>query len=137
METIKFDLRKKYGGFKPTNAVNNGLVYKRHSTEQKRSNIENFTNAKIPYVQNHDAAFDANYGSEHTVDISAVFPNFDADPYLPESYDFACTDEYIQITNLTGAETFYRFGHKIEHYVKNTELFLPRILKSGQLYANT
>ena len=129
METIKFDLTKNYGGFKAMNAVNNGPVYKRHSTDQKRFNLEAFTNAKIPYVRNHDASFEINYGSEHTVDITAVFPNFDADPYLEESYDFACTDEYIQITNLTGAKTFNRLGQKIEHYVKKYGTIPPKDFK--------
>lgn len=118
MDTIKFDLSKKYGEFKPMNAVNNGPVYKRHASDQWRTNIKEFTDAKIPYVRNHDAAFCGDYGSEHTVDITAVFPDFSADPNLEDSYDFACTDEYIHVTNLTGAKTFYRLGQKIEHYVK-------------------
>lgn len=118
MDTIKFDLSKKYGSFKPMNAVNNGPIHKRHTDDQKRSNMDTFTAAGIPYIRNHDAAFNGNYGSEHSVDITAIFPNFDADPYDPASYDFACTDEYIQICNMTGAETFYRLGQKIEHYVK-------------------
>lgn len=129
METIKFDLTKRHGGFKRMNAVNNGPVYKRHSNDQWRSNLEDFTAAKIPYVRNHDAAFENMYGSEHTVDIMAVFPNFDADPNLPENYDFACTDEYIQVTNLSGAKTFYRLGQKIEHYVKKYGTLPPKDFK--------
>lgn len=118
MNTLKFDLSKSYGKFKPMNAVNNGPAYKRHVDDQKRTNIDSYTAAKIPYARNHDAAFYADYGGEHSVDINAIFPDFNADPTLPESYDFACTDEYIQITNLTGAKTFYRLGQKIEHYIK-------------------
>lgn len=129
MEVLKFDLSKKYGSFKPMNAVNNGPIYKRHATDQARSNLDTYTNARIPYARNHDASFCASYGSEHTVDITAIFPDFDADPYAPESYDFACTDEYIQITNLTGAETFYRLGQKIEHYIKKFGTIPPKDFK--------
>lgn len=126
MNKLNFDLSKKYGGFKPMNAVNNGPVYKRHVNDQKRTNIDEYTALNIPYARNHDAAFDANYGGEHSVDISAIFPNFDADPYLPESYDFACTDEYVQIIMLAGTRVFYRLGQKIEHYVRKFGTIPPK-----------
>ena len=98
MECIKFDLKKTYGHFRVMNAVNNGPIHKRHANDQARSNLEDFKAARIPYARNHDASFNAGYGGEHTVDISAVFPDFEADPYKEESYDFACTDEYIAMT---------------------------------------
>lgn len=129
MKTIKFDLSEKLGDFKPLNAVNNGPVHKRHADSQNRSNLEDYKNAKIPYARNHDAAFNAGYGGEHSVDISAIFPDFDADPYTPESYDFACTDEYIQVTNLAGAKTFYRLGQKIEHCIKKFHTYPPKDYK--------
>lgn len=129
MDILKFDLSKKYGSFKYMNAVNNGPVYKRHAQDQKRSNMADYTAAKIPYARNHDASFCADYGSEHTVDISAIFPNFDADPYLPDSYDFACTDEYIKITMLAGTKVFYRLGQKIEHYIKKFNTLPPKDFK--------
>ena len=129
METIKFDLSKTCGKFKPMNAVNNGPVHKRHAVDQARSNLLDFKAARIPYARNHDAAFNAGYGGEHTVDISAIFPNFDADPYNEESYDFACTDEYIAVTLEAGTETFYRLGQKIEHYVKKFNIFPPKDFK--------
>ena len=129
METIKFDLNKTLGKFRPMNAVNNGPVHKRHAVDQRRSNLETYKAARIPYARNHDAAFNAGYGGEHTVDITAVFPNFDADPYKEESYDFACTDEYIAVTLEAGTETFYRLGQKIEHYVKKFNIYPPKDMK--------
>lgn len=98
MEILTFDLTKRLGGFKPMNAVNNGPVHKRHANDQYRSNFETYRAAKIPYARNHDAAFWQGYGGEFSVDISAIFPNFDADVDDPASYDFACTDEYIAVT---------------------------------------
>lgn len=129
MTTLKFDLSKKYGGFKPMNAVNNGPCYKRHVNDQKRTNIEAYTAAKIPFARNHDAAFCSDYGGEHSVDITAIFPNFDADPYDENSYDFACTDEYIEVTRCAGTQTFYRLGQKIEHYVKKFGTVPPEDFK--------
>lgn len=129
METIKFNLDKTYGSFRIMNAVNNGPVHKRHAIDQARSNLESYKAARIPYARNHDAAFNAGYGGEHSVDISAIFPNFDADPYKEESYDFACTDEYIAVTLEAGTETFYRLGQKIEHYIKKFGIYPPKDMK--------
>ena len=129
MENLKFDLTKTCGKFRPMNAVNNGPLHKRHANDQKRSNLEAYKAARIPYARNHDAAFCSAYGGEHTVDISAIFPNFDADPYDESSYDFACTDEYIAITLLAGTETFYRLGQKIEHTIKKFHVYPPKDFK--------
>ena len=129
MENLKFDLTKTCGKFRPMNAVNNGPIHKRHANDQKRSNLEAYKAARIPYARNHDAAFCSAYGGEHTVDISAIFPNFDADPYDESSYDFACTDEYIAITLLAGTETFYRLGQKIEHTIKKFHVYPPKDFK--------
>ncbi len=126
MENILFDLSKTYGAFKPMHAVNNGPVLKRHVNDQKRSNFEDYKNAHIPYARTHDASFDGNYGSEHTVDITAIFPNFDADPLDPASYDFACTDEYMEIILDAGTKPFFRLGQKIEHYVKKYGTIPPK-----------
>ena len=126
MEKIKFDLNKTYGKFRVMNAVNNGPVHKRHANDQKRSNFEEFKAARIPYARNHDAAFNAGYGGEHSVDISGVFPNFDADVNDPASYDFACTDVYMKNIIKYGSKPFYRLGSKIEHNVKKYGTLPPK-----------
>ncbi|MBO4734641.1 MAG: hypothetical protein J5662_09210, partial [Clostridia bacterium] len=64
------------------------------------------------------ASFCSAYGGEHTVDVHAIFPDFGADPYDENSYDFACTDEYLRVIDFAGVKTFYRLGSKIEHGVK-------------------
>ncbi|MBO4355864.1 MAG: hypothetical protein J5850_03305, partial [Clostridia bacterium] len=127
--TLIFDRERTYGKFKVLNAVNNGPVYKRHANDQFRSNFEAYKEAKIPYARNHDAAFCADYGGEHGVDISGIFKNFDADPYDPDSYNFAVTDEYILVTLEAGTETFFRLGQKIEHYIKKYDTLPPKDFK--------
>ena len=69
-------------------------------------------------MRTHDASFYANYGGEHSVDIQAVFPIFNANPYDPSSYDFQLTDQYLQNIKDAGTEIFYRLGTKIEHWSK-------------------
>ena len=88
MEKIQIDFSETKGKIKHMNSVNNGPF----KSVRNFDNFEAYKAARIPYARNHDAAFNAGYGGEHTVDISAIFPNFDADPYSPDSYDFACTD---------------------------------------------
>ena len=127
METLKFDLSRNDGKFKIMHAVNNGPAYKRYGgSVPQRNNFEEYKALGIPYARNHDASFYDTYGGEHTVDISAIFPNFDADENNPDSYDFVCTDEYIAVTLLAGTETFYRLGQKIEHTIKKYNIHPPK-----------
>ena len=129
MEILKFDTSKKCGKFKRMNAVCNGPVHKRIPTTQIKSNFLTYKEARIPFARNHDAAFCSAYVGEHVVDISAIFPNFDADPYAPESYDFTLTDEYVLVTLEAGTETFYRLGQKIEHGIKKYNIYPPKDFK--------
>ncbi len=112
------------GTMLPMHAVNNGPIIA--GADQCRGNDKAFAAAGIPFVRNHDASFFASYGSDHTVDIAAVFPNFDKDPYDPASYDFAVTDHYLSQILSVGAQVFYRLGNRIEHYVKKYNILPPK-----------
>lgn len=127
MEIIRFDTEKEYGTLGLMNAVNNGPSFKRHANDQNSGGTFGLYRAlRIPYARNHDANFNSGYGGPYTVDISSVFPNFDADENDPKSYDFACTDEYVAITALAGTETFFRLGQSIEHRIKKYHIFPPK-----------
>lgn len=126
MDTIRFELDHPGSTFKRMNAVNNGPVHKRHASDQALGNLPAYRAARIPFARNHDASYCAAYGAEHTVDVSAIFPCFDADENDPASYDFACTDEYILVTQEAGTETFYRLGQRIEHTIKKYNIHPPR-----------
>ena len=125
MIRISVDFDKRIGAVKPMHAVNNGPVYK-FAADQRITNIDAFREAGIPYARNHDASFLATYGGEHTVDVHAIFPNFDADPTDPASYDFPITDEYIKVCEYAGVRTYYRLGSKIEHNVKKYGTLPPK-----------
>ncbi len=127
-ETVKVDLNRQIGKIKPMHAVNNGPVYK-FAADQRITNIDYFREAGIPYARTHDASISYSYGGDHTVDITAVFPNFDADPYDPTSYDFTLTDEYMQVIKYAGVEPFYRLGQKIEHWKKKYGILPPADFK--------
>ena len=112
---------------KPMNAVNNGPIVARKS--QTRSNYESFKAARIPYARTHDTALYSGYGGHHSVDISAVFPNFDADVDSPESYDFKVTDKFISDVYSVGTKIFFRLGQSIENWAKKYDVWPPKDYK--------
>ena len=118
MNTVRFDLSRNDGQFKILNATNGGPWHKRHVYDQVRSNFEDYKAARIPFSRNHDSADCAIYGGPYSHDITCIFPCFDADPYDPASYDFACTDEAILVCLDAGTQTFFRLGQTIEHQIK-------------------
>ena len=116
MSNVTIDFSNKIGNVKIMHAVNNGPHVSRG--DQARGNQDTYRTARIPYARVHDAAFHAQYGGEHTVDVHAIFPDFNADVSDPCSYDFPCTDNYISQIFEYGSKPFYRLGSKIEHGVK-------------------
>ena len=73
MTELKFDFLKTNGKIQVINAVNNGPA---GSKERGTGNSSAYEALEIPYARNHDAAFYAGYGGEHTVDVNNIFPNF-------------------------------------------------------------
>ena len=133
MKILHFTPTVTYGRFKPLNAVNGGPWCNRKSAWQKRSNFADYKAARIPYTRNHDANLCGSvYGGPYTVDITAIFPRFDADPYDPGSYDFACTDESVLVPLEAGTKTFYRLGQSIEHQVKKHGTVPPADFGNGR-----
>ena len=123
--TLSVDFRQPNGKIKPMHATNNGPVYK-FTEDQRVTNLDAFREAKIPFYRLHDSSFYATYGGEHSVDIQAVFPDFDADERDPASYDFTLTDEYMKVLIFAGGEPFYRLGSKIEHWPKKYGTLPPK-----------
>lgn len=124
MKNITVELKETLGKIKPMNAVNNGPVCARD--DMTSGNFLSYKAARFPYARNHDAAYCSSYGGEHVVDISAIFPNFDADENDPESYDFFLTDVHVENTYNAGTKVFYRLGQKIEHWPKKYGTLPPK-----------
>ena len=118
---VQTDFSSIIGKIKPMHSVNNGPASIRGS-----GNDRYFTDAAIPFARNHDANFAPSYGAPHTVDIIAIFPDFDADENDPASYDFHLTDEYNARIRKTGTKVFYRLGNKIEHESKRYGALPPK-----------
>lgn len=105
---------------KPMNAANNGPV---------KANMDSYTALQIPYARTHDAALNESYVAKHCVDISAVFPDWDAKVDDPASYDFVNTDVLIANMLKSGAKPFYRLGQSIEHGTKKYGIYPPKDYK--------
>lgn len=111
------------GPVKHMNAVNNGPIKSGH--DQIRDNFQTYSDCNIPFARTHDASFESRYGGEHTVDISAIFPDFTKDVNDPASYDFVMTDNYLASIREAGTEVFFRLGQKIEHGKKKYHVYPP------------
>ena len=111
---------------KPMNAVNNGPQCPNpYSDSQYLTNGKTYRMARIPFARTHDSSICYNYGGEHTVDISAVFPDFSRDENDPASYDFAVTDYYLENIRRAGTEPYFRLGQKIEHGIRKYGVMPP------------
>lgn len=122
---LRIDRTKIVGKIKPMNAVNNGPKYT-DNADQNLTNLPAYRDAMIPFARTHDASIDYSLGGEHTVDVICIFPDFDADPYDPASYDFQITDDYMRHIDMCGTKVFYRLGNKIEHWSKNYGVLPPK-----------
>jgi len=129
MSLIQVNFKDTRGKIKPMHATNNGPRNNVGFGGQGTDGFKMWKEAGIPYVRTHDSSFCNIYGGEHTIDVNAVFPDFDADANAPSSYDFTVTDNYIKQINNCGSEVFYRLGSKIEHEVKKYNTLPPKDFK--------
>lgn len=116
---IKIDFSKITGEIKPLHGVNNGPLTNNFTCDAS----DYFRQAGIPYCRLHDTEYPL--GGNGFVDIHCVFPDFDADPADPASYNFANTDRYIQAIVDAGAKVVYRLGSSIEHQPVKLYIFPP------------
>ena len=100
---VSVDPSSVLGPIKIMNAVNN-VPLKEYQ--------ESFTALRIPYSRLHDSANSEEYGGPN-VDITDIFPDFDADVDDPSSYDFAVTDSLLLRLVAAGTEPYYRLGQSL------------------------
>ena len=105
--TAAIDFTRNTAKIKALHGVNNSPV------TLNAENIPTFKAAGIPFCRLHDTA--GAFGGTHYVDVPNIFPDPDADPSDPNSYDFAFTDAYLKTLHASGTEIFYRLGVTIEN----------------------
>ncbi len=119
---ITVDFEKKSGRIKPVNCINGGPRSGGYNLPNDFT--EEFSEMGIPFVRTSSAA--GEYGLNQFVNIHCIFPDFDADESLPESYNFLPTDLYLASIKNTGAEIFYRLGESSEPYSRKIYARAPR-----------
>ena len=129
MARVRVDFSKTIGKIKPMHATNNGPIKGIGFGGADANGFVMWKKAGIPYARTHDSSFCSSYGGEHTVDVHAVFPDFNADVNNPSSYDFVVTDNYLKQITECGSKVFYRLGTKIEHEVKKYNTLPPKDFK--------
>ena len=122
---VEVDIGTVLGAVKPMHAVNNGPEVQKPGGDQKSGNFEDYKAARIPFARTHDS-INCVSGRPHTCDISAVFPDFDADENDPANYDFVFTDHYLDNIRRAGTAVFFRLGQSIEHGPKKYGVLPPK-----------
>lgn len=113
------------GPIKPMNAVNNGPAIPPVAGDQPRGNFLAYKQARLPYARLHDSVNCVSGGAK-TVDVTAIFSDFDADETDPANYDFTFTDLYLKTIRDAGTKIFYRLGQTIEHGPKKYGIVPPK-----------
>lgn len=121
MIEIKIDFTGNNGQIKPLHGVGQPPF-----TGMDFSMCSYLKEAGIPFSRLHDVG--GPYGRNQFVDIPNIFRDFEADPALPESYDFAFTDALMAALVKNGVEPFFRLGVTIENYIdyKAYRIFPPK-----------
>ena len=105
-ETITIDASKVMGTIQRLDDVDNGPLCERGVVDLTHY----YKELGVRNVRLHDAA----WSYSDILDIEYVFPNWNADPDRPESYNFAQRDYYIKSINDLGINIIFRLGYSAE-----------------------
>ena len=111
-KSIRVDFNKKCGRVKPLNCINGGPRSGGYDLPFDFS--DEFIKMGVPLVRTSGSA--GEYGHNQYVNVHCIFPDFDADENLEESYNFLPTDLYLASIRNTGASIFFRLGESREPY---------------------
>jgi len=115
---IRVDFSRDLGSVRLLDGINKGPLAPGGMLDLTQAHRE----LGVPFVRLHDC----HWPNPDVVDIHAIFPDPEADPDFPSSYDFSLTDEYISAIRATGAQIIYRLGESIEHTSRKRFVHPPR-----------
>ena len=119
---VRIDFSKKCGRIKPLHCINGGPRSGGYNLPFDFS--DEFTAMGVPLVRTVGSA--GEYGLNQYINVHCIFPNFDADETLEESYNFLPTDLYLASIRNTGAGIFFRLGEGREPYSRKLYARPPR-----------
>ena len=109
---IRIDFTKKCGRIKPLNCINGGP--RSGGCDLPYDFSDEFAAMAVPLVRTVGSA--GEHGHNQYINIHCIFPDFDADESLEESYNFLPTDLYLASIRSTGAGIFFRLGEGREPF---------------------
>jgi beta-xylosidase len=115
---LTVDFSQTNGVIRPLHGVNLGPLCYRGMVDLSAYHRE----LGVPLTRLHDVVW-VNFDA---VDISTIFRDFRNDPAMPDSYEFAATDDYIAAVVKTGSSVLYRLGESIEHTPRKYRVHPPR-----------
>ena len=121
-KNIKVDFNKKCGRVKPLNCINGGP--RSGGYDLPFDFTDEFIAMGVPLVRTSGSA--GEYGHNQYINIHCIFPDFDADESLEESYNFLPTDLYLASIRNSGAGIFFRLGEGREPYSRKLYAKPPR-----------
>ena len=98
---------------KPLNGIGNGPLYGYQNGRYAIDWSTEFNELDIPIIRYHDVEY-LNQQNQ-AVNISAIFPNLDADESKSSSYNFSATDQLMKAATETGARIIFRLGENIQN----------------------
>jgi hypothetical protein len=107
---VTVDFAKPAGRIKPLNGVCNGPYAYGENAKLEGYHAE----AAFPFTRLHDV----HWPYSDAVDVSTIFPIFDADPDDPKNYTFAKTDDYLAAIVKNRSQIVYRLGESIEPWTR-------------------
>ncbi len=111
---VRIDFDKKIGRVKPLHCINGGP--RSGGYDLPYDFTDEFLEIGIPMVRTSGSA--GEYGHNQFVNIHCIFPDFNADESLEESYNFMPTDLYLASIRNSGADILFRLGESREPYSK-------------------
>jgi hypothetical protein len=107
---VTVDFSKPSGRIKPLHGVCNGPY-----AYGENAKLEGYhTEAGFPWTRLHDV----HWPYSDAVDVSTIFPIFDADVDDPNNYTFAKTDDYLAAIIKNRSQIVYRLGESIEPWTR-------------------
>ena len=103
---------------KPLNGMGNGPLYVYRDGCFMYDWTDAFDELNVPIIRFHDVEY-FNAGNE-AVNISAIFPDGEADAALESSYNFGATDQLMKAAVATGARIIFRLGENILNFASAT-----------------
>jgi len=116
------DFNEVIGKIKPMHGTNAGP--RQGGCSLSYDFTKEFCEIGIPFARLHD--IEGLYGDNQYVNIHCIFPDFDADENLEQSYNFEPTDRYLKAIDDVGCKVFYRLGEAIDHYVRQLHVHCPK-----------